>query len=151
MSCRRFPTAGSHDPRFQRTMNEADGGPKGRAMRLRLLTIVALLVGLGLVAGAQEPGKAAAAAKGSWTGFITDTHCGKKGANEDHTADCVTKCMKGGSKAQIWSETDQKALDLDSFDKVKSMVGQRVTVKGTLDPASNTIKVESAEKATPAK
>jgi hypothetical protein len=120
-------------------------------MRFKLLTIVAMLVGFAFVAGAQEPSKAAAAAKGSWTGFITDTHCGKKGANEDHTADCVTKCMKGGSKAQIWNEADQKAIDLDGFEKVKGLVGQRITVKGTLDPATNTIKVESAEKATPTK
>lgn len=84
---------------------------------------------------------------GTWTGFITDTHCGKKGANVDHTAECVEKCMKGGSKAQIWNEADQKIHDLDSFDKVKGLVGQRVTLKGTLDPATNTITVERAEKA----
>jgi hypothetical protein len=119
--------------------------------RLELLTIVAMLVAWGAVTTAQEPSKATAGAKGSWTGFITDTHCGKKGANEDHTAECVRKCMKGGSKAQIWNETDQKAIDLDAFDKVKGLVGQRVTVKGTLDTATNTIRVESAEKATPAK
>jgi hypothetical protein len=118
--------------------------------KLKLLAIMLALFAWTATAIADEPGKAAAA-KGSWTGFITDTHCGKKGANEDHTADCVTKCMKGGSKAQIWNETDQKAIDLDSFDKVKGMVGQRVTVKGTLDPTTNMIKVESAEKATPAK
>lgn len=82
-----------------------------------------------------------------WTGFITDTHCGKNGASKDHTADCVEKCIKGGSKPQLWSETDQKGYNLDSFAKVKALMGGKVTVKGTLDPATNTIAVESAAKA----
>lgn len=81
-----------------------------------------------------------------WTGYITDTHCGKNGATKDHTVKCVEKCMKGGSKAQIWNEADQKIYDLDSFEKVKTMVGSKVTVTGTLDAASNTITVESAAK-----
>jgi len=88
----------------------------------------------------------AAPAAGSWTGFITDTHCGKNGATKDHGAACVEKCMKGGSKPQIWNEADQKAYNLDSFEKVKTLVGARVTIQGTLDAASNTITVESAAK-----
>ena len=91
---------------------------------------------------------AAPAFAGQWTGYITDTHCGKNGATKDHTAKCVEKCMKGGSKAQIFNEADQKIYDLDSFDKVKPLVGSKVTVSGSLDAASNTIKVESAAKAT---
>jgi len=85
--------------------------------------------------------------KGEWTGYITDTHCGEKGASKDHTVGCVEKCMKAGSKAQLWLENDKKAVDLDSFDKVKALVGQKVTVKGTLDSETKTIKVESAAKA----
>ncbi len=84
---------------------------------------------------------------GQWTGYITDTHCGKNGATKDHTAECVVKCMKGGSKAQIFNEADGKIYDLDSFEKVKELVGKKVTVKGSLDPATNTIQVESAAKA----
>ena len=84
------------------------------------------------------------ATKGEWTGYITDTHCGKNGATKDHTAQCVMKCMKGGSKAQIWNESDGAIHDLDSFDKVKTLVGKRVTVKGSLDSANNTVTVESA-------
>jgi hypothetical protein len=85
--------------------------------------------------------------KGEWTGYITDTHCAEKGANKDHTVGCVEKCMKAGSKAQLWLESEKKAVDLDSFDKVKGLVGQKVTVKGTLDSETKTIKVESAAKA----
>jgi hypothetical protein len=90
---------------------------------------------------------AAFAGSGEWTGYITDTHCAQKGAAKEHTADCVEKCMKGGSKAQILNEADKKIYNLDGFDKVKGLVGQKVTVKGTLDSESSTIQVESASAA----
>jgi opacity protein-like surface antigen len=107
---------------------------------------LALAVVLGL---AMAPALIAAdaPAKGEWTGYITDGHCGEKGANKDHTADCVEKCMKAGTKAQIWIDADKKGINLDSFEKVKSLVGSKVTVKGTLDAKTNTIQVESAAKA----
>ena len=81
---------------------------------------------------------------GEWTGYITDTHCGDKGAGKDHTAGCVQKCMKGGSRAQIKNEADGKTYDLAAFDKVKPLVGKKVTVTGSLDKASNTITVDAA-------
>jgi hypothetical protein len=89
----------------------------------------------------------AEAVKGEWTGYITDTHCGEKGANAKHTAACVEKCVKGGSKAQIMNEADKALYDLDGIDKVKGLVGSKVTVKGTLDTEKKTITVESAAKA----
>lgn len=95
----------------------------------------------------QDPAKPAAAASDQWTGYITDSHCGEKGANKDHTVECVEKCMKGGAKPQIMSETDKKLYSLDGLEKVKALMGNKVTVKGKLDAASNTIAVESAAKA----
>jgi hypothetical protein len=109
-------------------------------MKLRRLLAVAMLGALGV-------SPAIAAAAKSWTGWITDTHCGKNGANRDHNADCVEKCMKGGSKPQLYAEAEGKLYDLDSFDKVKTLVGQKVTIEGTLDAAKNTITVASAAKA----
>jgi hypothetical protein len=106
--------------------------------RLASLVVLASFVGLG-VAWAGE--------KGQWTGYITDTHCGKEGASKDHTADCVRQCMREGSKAQIWSEADDQALDLDDFKKVASLVGNRVTIKGTFDSATKTITIESVARA----
>ena len=88
---------------------------------------------------------AADVSKGEWTGYITDTHCAGKGANKDHTAGCVEKCMKGGSHAQILNEADGKLYNLAAFDaKVKPLVGKKVTVKGSLDKDSNTITVDTA-------
>jgi len=106
-----------------------------------------LLAAAALAMWAAGPVLALEAAKGEWTGYVTDTHCGEKGANKNHTAHCIEKCMKGGSKAQIWNEADKKAYDLDGFDKAKTLVGVRVRVKGTLDPKTNVITVESVERA----
>jgi len=103
---------------------------------------------LGIAVAAVLAGGMAWAAntvKGEWTGYITDTHCGEHGANKDHTAACVEKCIKGGSKAQIRTEAGGKTYDLATFDaKVRPLVGTRVTLKGTLDTDTNTITVESA-------
>jgi hypothetical protein len=108
---------------------------------LPLLSLLALALVLAVPAFTDE-GKA-----GSWTGFITDSHCGKKGAVKDHTADCVEKCVKGGDKAQILNDADGKAYNIDGWDKVKGLMGAKVTVKGSLDEKTGTIKVASAEKA----
>lgn len=91
---------------------------------------------------------AADAVKGEWTGFITDTHCGERGANADHTAGCVVKCMRRGSKAQILSDADGQIHDLSAFDeKVKALVGKRVTLTGTIDPETKVITVADARTA----
>jgi hypothetical protein len=109
---------------------------------LKSLAVAAALAAL------TATGAAAEVVKGEWTGYITDTHCGKHGAGASHTAGCVEKCMKGGSKAQVLNEADGKIYDLDSFDKVKTLVGKKVTVKGSLDTEKKTIAVESASAAT---
>jgi hypothetical protein len=86
-------------------------------------------------------------AKGEWTGYITDTHCGANGANKDHTAACVEKCVKGGSKVELYVEADKKSYPLNDFSKVKALVGQKVTIKGSKDADTGLITIESASKA----
>ena len=103
-------------------------------------TILAFAAAAFLTAGAAG----AETVKGEWTGYITDTHCGEHGANKDHTKGCVEKCMKGGSKAQIKSDADGRIYDLSSFDQVRPLMGQKVTVMGSLDKDTNTITVTSA-------
>jgi hypothetical protein len=105
---------------------------------------LALGLAAGLVAG---PGLAVPAAQGEWTGFVTDTHCGKNGASKDHTADCVEKCVRGGARAQLLNEADQKLYELDGFEKVRPLMGGRVTVKGSLDSGGKKIVVETAARA----
>jgi hypothetical protein len=105
------------------------------------------LLGAAALTLLMAAGAGADAVKGEWTGWITDTHCGVRGANKDHTAACVEKCMKTG-KAQLWVGKDKKGYDLTAFDaKTKALVGSRVVVKGTQDSATGAITVDSIEKA----
>ncbi|HXU83834.1 MAG TPA: hypothetical protein VN914_20710 [Polyangia bacterium] len=126
-------------------MKTAQGGQGGVSIMKNILALAA--VAALCVAPALASTAAAAATKGEWTGYITDTHCGEKGATKDHDADCVKKCMKKGSKAQLFNDADKKIYDLNSFDKVQGLMGDKVTVKGTLDAKTNTITVDSAAKA----
>lgn len=82
----------------------------------------------------------AAVTKGSWTGWVTDEHCGAKGASADHKA-CAEKCAGRGGKLVFYNNEDKKIYGLDKQDVAKSNLGQEVKVTGELD--GKTIKVES--------
>jgi hypothetical protein len=72
-------------------------------------------------------------ADGSLTGYISDSACGAKGANEKH-ADCATKCVKEkGAKYVFVNDADHKVYVIDAQDKVAAHAGHHVTVKGTVD------------------
>ncbi|MGC2526324.1 MAG: DUF5818 domain-containing protein [Candidatus Acidiferrum sp.] len=87
------------------------------------------------------------AADGTWTGYISDSNCGAKGANE-RARECTIKCVKGGAKYVFVNDADKKVYVVDAQDKVAEHAGHHVTVKGTVD--GDTLKLESIEMA-PAK
>jgi len=67
------------------------------------------------------------------TGYISDSACGAKGANEKH-ADCTTKCVKEqGAKYVFVNDADHKVYAVDAQDKVAAHAGHHVTVTGTVD------------------
>ena len=67
-------------------------------MKLRIATIAAAT----LFAAAMTM-----AADGSWTGWISDSQCGAKGANAK-AAECTAKCVKGGAKYVFVNDADKK-------------------------------------------
>jgi len=72
-------------------------------------------------------------ADGSWTGYITDSACGAKGANDKH-ADCAVKCVKEkGAKYVFVNDADKKVYAIDAQDKVAAHAGHHVTVKGSVE------------------
>jgi hypothetical protein len=83
---------------------------------------------------------AGAGTKGTWTGWVTDDHCGAKGASADHKA-CAEKCAAKGSKLVFYNTADKKIYGLDKQDVAKANIGQEVKVTGELD--GKNIKVES--------
>ena len=72
-------------------------------------------------------------ADGSWTGYISDSACGVKGANDKH-AECAAKCVKEkGAKYVFVNDADHKVYNIDAQDKVAAHAGHHVTVKGSVD------------------
>lgn len=79
----------------------------------------------------------------SWTGVISDTHCGYKA---NHSADCVNGCVKNhGAKYALVNAADKKVYILDPQDQAAAHANETVKVTGTVD--SNTIKVTKIEAA----
>jgi len=100
------------------------------------------------VAAALFAGALAMAADGSWTGYISDSQCGVKGAN-DKAGECTTKCVKEhGAKYVFVNDSDKKIYVVDPQEKVASHAGHHVTVKGSVD--GETLKLTSIDMA-PAK
>ena len=109
---------------------------EGEIMKVRFAVAVAAT----LFAGALTM-----AADGSWTGWISDSQCGVKGANEK-AGECTTKCVKEhGAKYVFVNDADKKIYVVDAQDKVAAHAGHHVTVKGTVD--GETLKLTSIDMA----
>lgn len=105
-------------------------------MKLRLSTAIAATLFAGTLAMAAD---------GSWTGWISDSQCGVKGAN-DKAGECTTKCVKEhGAKYVFVNDADKKVYVVDAQDKVAEHAGHHVTVKGTVE--GDTLKLTSIEMA----
>ncbi len=77
---------------------------------------------------------------GEYTGYISDSKCGAKGAKDAH-AGCAKGCVKGGAAAVF--VTDGKVYKIDDASKVADHIGDKVTITGEL--SGDTVKVESVK------
>ena len=80
----------------------------------------------------------ASAADTTIKGYVSDSLCGAKGANEAH-AECARKCMAKGAKTIIVTDGDQKILTVANPDALKGHEGHHVAVTGSLD--NDTIRI----------
>ena len=88
-------------------------------------------------------GALALGADGTWTGYISDSHCGAKGVGEKH-ADCAAKCVKEKGASYVFvNDSDHKVYNITDQDKVAAHAGHHVTVKGSVD--GDTLTVASLE------
>jgi len=91
-------------------------------MSKRLALLAAVLLALCLTAWAG--GK-------SWTGTVSDSHCGTKHAEaSDAAAGCVESCVKGGAKYVLVA--DGKVYQLEPQDKFKGKGGKTIKVTGEM-------------------
>ena len=77
---------------------------------------------------------------GEWTGYISDSKCGAKGAKDGH-ADYAGKCVKSGA-APVFV-TDGKVYKIEDTSKVQDHIGHKVTITGELK--GDTVQVESVK------
>ena len=82
-----------------------------------------------------------AADKGTWTGYISDAHCGAKGNNDEH-ADCAKKCIKDGY-APVFVVGD-KVYTISDPKKVSKYIGKKVKITGTI--SGDAIDIEKVTK-----
>jgi Protein of unknown function (DUF5818) len=86
---------------------------------------------------------ALAADKSTFTGVVSDSHCGAKHSTAgDAATGCVKGCIKGGA-SYVLVTSDGKVYQLDNQDKFKDYAGQSVKVMGTANGES--ISVDSVE------
>ncbi len=101
-----------------------------------LISAVAVLfmasVGLAQEKPAAKKKAAAAAKEGSYVGWVTDDHCGAKGAKAGHE-ECLKKCIGMGSKYALYVPKTKKVYILDPQDKVAEHGDHHVKVTGTVE------------------
>jgi len=65
-------------------------------------------------------------------GYVSDSMCAAKGANEGH-ADCMKKCLSKGAKAVIVTDGDQKVLAVDNPDVLQGHEGHHIAATGQVN------------------
>ncbi len=104
-------------------------------MRKRLMILGMTLLVSGCMAWAAEK---------SFTGVVSDSHCGAKhSAASDEAASCIAKCVSGGAKYVLVSAG--KVYQLSPQDTFKDYAGKSVKVTGT--ESEGTITVTAVEAA----
>ncbi len=101
--------------------------------------VMGVLVLMTMVLAAAAITVKAADSSMSWTGWISDSSCGAKGANAGHKA-CAIDCVK--NKNQAWVFVDDKtknvlAIDNQSIVNPDADLGAEVTVTGTVLPSGS--------------
>ncbi len=78
------------------------------------------------------------AASKSWTGTVSDEHCGAKHAKASAAAEgCVEKCVSGGAKYVLVSKG--KVYQVDAQGKFQGLGGKSVKVTGSLSDSTITV------------
>lgn len=118
-------------------------------MKKVLLVLLAVAVVFTMLALAKDNASGAKDMKG----WISDAHCGAKGAKAGHE-DCAKKCAQMGEKLVFVPDgKDSKILNIDNQAAVTAQAGNHVDVKGTVN--GDTLHVDSvsmlADAAKPAK
>ena len=94
-------------------------------MKKLLFLCLALAVALFVVTSVSFAADEATTVKG----YVSDSKCGAKGANEK-AAECTKKCVQAGAKLVVVTDGDQRVLAVDNPDKLTGHEGHHVAVTG---------------------
>lgn len=75
-------------------------------------------------------------------GYVSDSQCGVKGANEK-AAECTKKCISKGAKMVVVTDGDQKVLTVENPDALTGHEGHHVAVTGHV--TGDSLHVESVK------
>src|SRR2546425_9482991 len=83
------------------------------------------------IAATLFAGTLAMAADNSWTGWISDSQCGVKGANDKAgSGECTVKCVKEhGAKDVVVNDAEKEMYVVDVLDKMAPHAGHHGNVK----------------------
>jgi hypothetical protein len=110
---------------------------------IRMCGLLALLFAAISVAGVTTRASDKAM---TWTGWISDSHCGAKGMSADHKA-CAMTCVKNGSKWVFVNNATKHVVPIANQDAIHpdEALGHPVKVTGHIDKGVLTIdKLEAA-------
>jgi hypothetical protein len=103
----------------------------------KILFVLAALALVSLLATASFAGDATTV-----NGWISDSKCGAKGANEGAAA-CTKKCLESGASVVVVTDKDQKILTVKNPEALKGHEGHHVAVTGKVE--GDSIQVDSAK------
>jgi len=93
------------------------------------------------------------AADRTFTGEIMDSQCAQMGSHDNmmksegakNAKECAIACVKSGGKYALYDPAAKRAYQLDNQKKARDYAGQRVTITGTLDSASDSIHITTIQ------
>jgi hypothetical protein len=98
---------------------------------IKSFSVFGLLAMLFATLSLAAPARAQGMKTMTWTGWISDSSCGAKGANAEHKA-CAMKCVKEKGASYVFVNTkSKKVLPIHNQDAVtEANLGQELKVTG---------------------
>ena len=89
----------------------------------------------------------------TFTGVVMDSPCALLGGHDkmalkgENDKDCTLRCVKAGGKFALNDTANKTWYTLDDQKKAEAFAGAKVTVTGTADAATKTIKIATIKAA----
>jgi hypothetical protein len=126
--------------------NRRGENPMKKTAIISSATLLCLAASLAVSLSAQR--------SATFTGEIVDSPCAILGAHEkmalkgENDKDCTIRCVKMGGKYALLDAANKTWYQLDDQKKAEAFAGAKVTITGTADAATKTIRIATIKAAT---